>query len=169
MTGRRWGDESQRVAVPAAQLFARLAATAGFAVGGALVPLGAAGTAWFLREPWPLTGDFLWAGVVLYIGTVLSLTLLSLPPADVSRETSTVGWGQGRRSDEQIEHLCRLMHNVYERAAVGAGWETQQASRKPWAEVPEANKVAMRAAVTALCRKIDPDVSRETSPEDGAR
>jgi hypothetical protein len=49
-----------------------------------------------------------------------------------------------------VEAACEVMHDAYERAAVGAGWETQQASRKPWADVPEANKATMRAAVAAL-------------------
>jgi hypothetical protein len=49
-----------------------------------------------------------------------------------------------------IEQACEVMHDAYEAAAVGAGWETQQQSRKPWADVPEANKATMRAAVSAL-------------------
>jgi hypothetical protein len=52
--------------------------------------------------------------------------------------------------DELVERACEVMHDAYEDAAVGAGWETQQASRKPWADVPEANKETMRAAVGAL-------------------
>ena len=50
----------------------------------------------------------------------------------------------------EVERLCEAMHVAYERAAAGAGWETQQASRKPWADVPEPNRVTMRAAVRAL-------------------
>ncbi len=57
-------------------------------------------------------------------------------------------------SEQRIEHLCEVMHDAYERAAAGAGWETQEASRKPWAQVPEANKVTMRAAVRALLDEI---------------
>ncbi|MDB5716477.1 MAG: hypothetical protein JWO15_3874 [Sphingomonadales bacterium] len=49
-----------------------------------------------------------------------------------------------------VETACEVMHDAYEAAAVGAGWETQKASRKPWADVPEANKATMRAAVSAL-------------------
>jgi hypothetical protein len=56
----------------------------------------------------------------------------------------------------RIEHLCEVMHNAYEKAAIGAGWETQAASRKPWASVPEANKQTMRAAVTALLAEVLP-------------
>ena len=52
--------------------------------------------------------------------------------------------------DEEIEIACEVMHDAYEKAAVGAGWETQKASRKAWADVPEANKVTMRAAVSAV-------------------
>jgi len=51
---------------------------------------------------------------------------------------------------EVVERACEVMHDAYETAAVGAGWETRQASRKPWADVPEANKDTMRAAVAAL-------------------
>ena len=52
--------------------------------------------------------------------------------------------------DTRIEQACIVMHDAYEKAAVGAGWETQAASRKPWADVPEANKATMRVAVEAL-------------------
>lgn len=52
--------------------------------------------------------------------------------------------------DPRIEAACEVMHDAYEKAAVGAGWETNPASRKPWADVPESNKETMRAAVTAL-------------------
>jgi hypothetical protein len=51
---------------------------------------------------------------------------------------------------ERVELLCEAMHEAYESAAAVEGWVTQKASRKPWAEVPEANKRTMRAAVTAV-------------------
>lgn len=50
----------------------------------------------------------------------------------------------------RVEAACEVMHDAYEKAAVGAGWETNPASRKPWADVPEANKATMRAAVGAV-------------------
>lgn len=50
-------------------------------------------------------------------------------------------------SDDLTERLCEEMHDRYEAAAVEAGWETQQRSRVPWVDVPEANKATMRAAV----------------------
>lgn len=62
-------------------------------------------------------------------------------------------FGGGAGMDDfnaRLEEACEVMHDAYERAAAGAGWETQAASRKPWADVPEANKVTMRAAVMAL-------------------
>lgn len=49
-----------------------------------------------------------------------------------------------------VEAACEVMHDAYERAAARAGWETQAASRKPWTDVPKANKATMRAAVGAL-------------------
>lgn len=53
-------------------------------------------------------------------------------------------------SDSRLEELCEAMHDAYETAAVAAGWETQARSRKPWADVPDANKQTMRHAVRAL-------------------
>lgn len=72
-------------------------------------------------------------------------------------------------TDEYLEAACEIMHDAYERAAAGAGWETNLASRKPWADVPEANKVTMRAAVQALLdwqeepKRLPPDLSWVTS------
>lgn len=50
----------------------------------------------------------------------------------------------------RVERACEVMHDAYEKAATGAGWETNPASRKPWDEVPEENKMTMRVAVAAL-------------------
>ena len=52
-------------------------------------------------------------------------------------------------TDDMVERFCETMHDAYEEAAVREGWSTQQASRKPWAEVPEANRRTMRYAVRA--------------------
>ena len=54
-----------------------------------------------------------------------------------------------------LDRLCEVMHDAYEKAARGAGWETNPASRVPWADVPESNKAAMRSAVTALLVHVD--------------
>lgn len=61
----------------------------------------------------------------------------------------------------RVEHLCEVMHDAYEAAAVEAGWSTQARSRKPWADVPEENKVTMRAAVRAVLAEIDKDKTRD--------
>jgi hypothetical protein len=52
--------------------------------------------------------------------------------------------------DELVEQACEVMHDAYEKAALGTGWATNPESRKPWADVPEANKETMRASVGAL-------------------
>jgi hypothetical protein len=52
--------------------------------------------------------------------------------------------------EQYVELCCEVMHDAYEAAAVGAGWDTNPASRKPWADVPEANKATMRVSVSAL-------------------
>lgn len=43
---------------------------------------------------------------------------------------------------------CEALHDHYEAAAVEVGWETQDRSRKPWADVPEANRRTMMIAVS---------------------
>lgn len=55
---------------------------------------------------------------------------------------------------ELVERLCLVMHNAYEEAAVREGWQTQERSRKPWAEVPDANKATMRVAVEAMLHEL---------------
>lgn len=54
-----------------------------------------------------------------------------------------------------VEQACEIMHDAYEEAAVKAGWSTQEASQKPWIDVPEANKETMRAAVSALLKHVN--------------
>lgn len=49
-----------------------------------------------------------------------------------------------------IEEACEVLHDAYEAAAIDAGWETNQASRVKWVDVPEANKATMRASVAVL-------------------
>lgn len=61
-----------------------------------------------------------------------------------------------------IENACEVMHVAYERAAIGAGWETNPLSRTiNWAEVPEANKATMRAAVAAVLPLIRAHIADE--------
>ena len=48
------------------------------------------------------------------------------------------------------ERIARAFHDAYEELAPGEGWETQERSRKPWDEVPEANRRVMIATVKRL-------------------
>lgn len=64
--------------------------------------------------------------------------------------------------DALIERACEVIYDAYGAAAVTEGWETQERARRPWADIPEANKATMRAAVRALldwlnkpCRACD--------------
>lgn len=54
----------------------------------------------------------------------------------------------------EVDRLCQVMHEVYEREAARVGWQTQTRSRVPWHDVPEANKAAMRKAVMALLMNL---------------
>ena len=60
-----------------------------------------------------------------------------------------------------IERFCEAQHDAYEAAAVREGWVTQKASRKPWGEVPEANKQTMRASVRAALDALAFTVTEE--------
>lgn len=53
-------------------------------------------------------------------------------------------------TDANIEKLCIIAHNAYERTATEVGWITQAGSRRYWPEVPEANKQTMRGALRAV-------------------
>jgi hypothetical protein len=73
--------------------------------------------------------------------------------------------GTGRLTrPELVDRLCLVMHNAYEAAAAREGWETQERSRRPWAEVPAANKATMRVAVEAMLHEIG---LSDPSPETG--
>lgn len=50
----------------------------------------------------------------------------------------------------ELDHLCEIMHDAYEKRAAEVGWTTQPRSRVAWVDVPLANKQAMRAGVMAL-------------------
>jgi|HubBroStandDraft_6_1064221.scaffolds.fasta_scaffold00062_34 hypothetical protein len=48
------------------------------------------------------------------------------------------------------EQIAQAFHETYERLAPDFGYKTREASAKPWAEVPEQNKMLMIAVVQAL-------------------
>jgi hypothetical protein len=49
-----------------------------------------------------------------------------------------------------VEELCIISHDAYEREALRVGWRTQDACKKPWDDLPNANKDAMRASISAV-------------------
>lgn len=57
---------------------------------------------------------------------------------------------EDRHAQGMVEKYSKIAHEAYEKAAVGAGWETNEKSRKRWEEVPEANRACTRAAVRAV-------------------
>lgn len=77
--------------------------------------------------------------------------LLATPRTTPADETARVEWA------------CEIMHDAYEAAAVREGWETQERSRKPWADVPEANRATMRGAVGALLTALATSPADETA------
>jgi hypothetical protein len=63
-----------------------------------------------------------------------------------------------------VEHLCEVQHDAYEAAAVREGWSTQEASRKPWRDVPEANKATMRASMRAVLAELGVSITLNPEP-----
>lgn len=83
--------------------------------------------------------------------------LLALPDSEKSREPAAMTSAEVERGARAlyIEAACVIMHDAYEAAAVGAGWETNIKSRVLWPDVPFANQQTMRAAVGALVDWIE--------------
>ncbi|MFJ6729371.1 hypothetical protein ACIQPQ_31165 [Streptomyces sp. NPDC091281] len=64
------------------------------------------------------------------------------------------------------ERIAQRFHEAYEDLAPSHGYETREASRKPWADVPEQNKNLMIAVVARLLEEgvVRPgDDSKETT------
>lgn len=55
--------------------------------------------------------------------------------------------------DEQAEFVAEQFHMAYETLAPEHGWETQRASRKPWVDVPLANRSLMIAVADDLLQR----------------
>lgn len=54
---------------------------------------------------------------------------------------------------DRAEIVAQRFHEAYEELAPSHGYETREASRKPWSEVPENNKSLMVAVVAHLLRE----------------
>ncbi|MFE3122372.1 hypothetical protein ACFXHD_03010 [Streptomyces hydrogenans] len=48
------------------------------------------------------------------------------------------------------DEIAQQFHEAYEDLAPSHGYETREASRKPWSEVPETNRSLMVAVVRRL-------------------
>ena len=60
-----------------------------------------------------------------------------------------------------IEELCEILHDEYEAAALQEGWQTQEQSREPWADVPEPNKNTMRIALRQMFLRLGKGIGVE--------
>ena len=54
------------------------------------------------------------------------------------------------------ESVAKLFHEAYERLAPSFGYETRQATRVPWENVPERNKRLMIAATAEVLAMLFP-------------
>lgn len=81
--------------------------------------------------------------------TTAARTLKALQ--DQGLVVSTPGFGTVVVAGEQgAERLAHRFHDLYEELAPSFGYETREASRKPWADVPEQNKQLMIAVAQRL-------------------
>lgn len=55
------------------------------------------------------------------------------------------------------EMLARYFHDEYERLAPSFGYETREASAKPWEQVPENNRRLMMAVCTSVLLRFFSD------------
>lgn len=53
-------------------------------------------------------------------------------------------------TDDQAEEIARRFHYAYEHHAKAEGWETQERSRKEWADVPAENRTTMIETVKTV-------------------
>jgi hypothetical protein len=81
-------------------------------------------------------------------------------PAGRGREARRGGEGLMREAEE----IARAFHEAYETLAPAHGYETREASRKPWEDVPEQNRGLMVAVVQSL---VDAGVILMCSVEQG--
>lgn len=74
-----------------------------------------------------------------------------------------------------VETIARAFHNTYEAQADFYGWETQEATRTAWDDLPTANKALMLSVVDTLITTavIVPGRHAMTNPigpqDDGSR
>jgi hypothetical protein len=78
------------------------------------------------------------------------LDIEALPEPELTMIDQPVDAMRGR-----AEALARRFHEAYERLAPQFGYETREASAKPWAEVPENNRQLMTAVCAELLARAD--------------
>jgi hypothetical protein len=67
------------------------------------------------------------------------------------------------------EALARRFHETYERLAPSHGYETREASAKPWADVPSQNKGLMVAVCAEILAATPPPIPTRSPGEGGWR
>jgi hypothetical protein len=65
--------------------------------------------------------------------------------------------------------VAQRFHETYERLAPSFGYQTREASAKPWADVPEQNKALMIAVCAEICEGFARPVSNSDDELDTPR
>lgn len=71
----------------------------------------------------------------------------------------------GYEDGVRAETLAQRFHETYERLAPSFGYETREASAKPWADVPEQNKRLMIAVCGEILALLPPPLTEDQSNE----
>jgi uncharacterized membrane protein len=85
----------------------------------------------------------------------------------MSRESEQIAAMKTMTVTEAAEEIAQSFHSVYEKLAPRFGYETKEASRTAWSQVPEKNRTLMIATVQRLLdtRVIVPGDAQEIADE----
>lgn len=82
-----------------------------------------------------------------------------------SQSTATIARRRSPMPD--AESVAKLFHETYERLAPHFGYDTREATRVPWEQVPERNKRLMIATTAELLAMLFPPEDPTPSPPEG--
>jgi hypothetical protein len=77
------------------------------------------------------------------------MTAIADQLTDIASQLVTLA-NQTSATPDDAEALARRFHEAYERLAPAFGYQTREASAKPWEQVPDNN----RALMTAVCAEL---------------
>ena len=139
--------------------------------GAAIAYIKAAAFPWIRmgEDTWPWSEDA-WRASDDKIRNLVKAGALIAAEIDRLQRCDLTPWSTRRPPmldlDAWVEPIARLFHDTYEELAPRYGWETQERSRKEWADVPPENKAVVLATTAEVVRRLVADGWRPPSPSD---